>query len=134
MAVMRVQLGESAPVGIGPKGDRLIINIVSVELTSEKLNASLATVAAGELATVSEGSIFALDVRLTLKTDDGEFIYVEYTGRGDGATGLIAASPTFQTGSEKYKWLNRVQAVSAGNVNLGTGELVDQLYEVKVTL
>lgn len=86
MAVMRVQLGESAPVGIGPKGDRLIINIVSVELTSEKLNASLATVAAGEWATVSEGSIFALDVRLTLKTDDGEFIYVEYTGRGDGAT------------------------------------------------
>jgi len=68
------------------------------------------------------------------QTDDGEFIYVEYTGRGDGATGLIAASPTFQTGSEKYKWLNRVQAVSAGNVNLGTGELVYQLYEVKVTL
>lgn len=67
MAVMRVQLGESAPVGIGPKGDRLIINIVSVELTSENLNASLATVAAGEWATVSEGSIFALDVRLTLK-------------------------------------------------------------------
>jgi len=107
----------------------LIISIVSVELTSEKMNASLATVAAGEWATVSEGSIFALDVRLTLKTDDGE-----YTGRGDGATGLIAASPTFQTGSEKYKWLNRVQAVSAGNVNLGTGELVYQLYEVKVTL
>ena len=48
--------------------------------------------------------------------------------------GLIAAAPTFQTGSEKYAWLNNIQAISAGNVNLETGELVYNLYEVKVTM
>ena len=48
------------------------------------------------------------------------------------AEGLIATAPTFQTGSEKYAWLNSVQAVAAGNVNLETGELIYHLYEVKV--
>jgi hypothetical protein len=75
-----------------------------------------------------------LDVRFTLKTDDDAFIYVEYQGRGDMATGLIATAPTFQTGSDKYSWLNSVQAIAAGNVNLETGELVYNLYEVKVTV
>jgi hypothetical protein len=50
------------------------------------------------------------------------------------ATGLIATAPTFQTGSDKYSWLNSVQAIAAGNVNLETGELVYNLYEVKVTV
>ncbi len=50
------------------------------------------------------------------------------------AEGLIAAAPTFQTGSEKYGWLNSVQAVVAGNVNLETGDLVYHLYEVVVSL
>ena len=62
-----------------------------------------------------------------------EYIYVEYAGRGDLTNGTIAAAPTFQTGSEKYSWLNGVQAVIAGQVNLETGKLVYRLYEVKIT-
>ena len=73
-------------------------------------------------------------MRFTLKTDDGAFIYVEYQGRGDMATGLIATAPTFQTGSDKYSWLNGIQAIAAGNVNLETGRLVYNLYKVNVTV
>ena len=114
--------------------NRLIVNVVAADVTSDRLNATLAGVAAADWATIGEGTLIALDVRLTLKTDDGEYIYVEYCGRGDLATGLLATAPTFQTGSEKYKWLNEVQAVAAGNANLATGDLVYQLYEVKVTV
>ena len=85
---------------------------------------------ASGVATVSAGYWHSFYV----KTDDGAFIYIEYQGRGEMATGTLAVAPTFQTGSEKYKWLNRVQAVSAGNVNLKTGDLVYQLYEVKVSI
>ena len=134
LAVMRVKLGESAPVGAGPNGNRLIINVVAADVTSDRLSATLAGVAAADWGTIGEGTLIALDVRLTLKTDDGEYIYVEYCGRGDLATGLLATAPTFQTGSEKYKWLNEVQAVAAGNANLAAGDLVYQLYEVKVTV
>ena len=112
----------------------MIVNVLSAVLTSEKVTAALATDDAADWATISEDGLVALDVRFTLKTDDGAFIYVEYQGRSEMATGTIAVAPTFQTGSEKYKWLNRVQAVSAGNVNLETGDLVYQLYEVNVSV
>ena len=98
------------------------------------MKASLATNDAADWGTLSDdGKLIALDVRFTLKTDDGAYIYVEYGGRGNFETKTVAAAPTFQTGSEKYSWLNSVQAVSAGQINLETGKLVYRLYEVKVT-
>ena len=98
------------------------------------MNATLAASDAADWGTISQdGSLMALDVRFTLKTDDGEYIYVEYAGRGDLTNGTLAAAPTFQTGSEKYSWINRVQGVMSGQVNLETGKLVYRLYEVKVT-
>ena len=72
-------------------------------------------------------------MRLTLKTDDGAFIYMEYSGWVNVATGLTATAPTFQTSHEKHKWLNSVQAVSAGQINFDTKQLAYRLYEVEVT-
>ncbi len=55
----------------------------------------------------------SLDVRITLETDDGEFIYMSYTGvvrRGED--GLYwRVRPIFQTASEKYDWLNHVVCI-----------------------
>lgn len=135
VGTIQVQLGDLIEVGGGPKGSRVVVDVLSVEVKSDKIQATLATNDAADWLTLSaDGSTGCLDVRFTLKTDDGEFVYVEYQGRGNMAEGLIAAAPTFQTGSEKYAWLNGVQAVTAGNVNLETGELVYHLYEVKVSL
>jgi hypothetical protein len=60
-----------------------------------------------------------LDVRTTLETDDGELIYVYYTGLVDiAAQGLegatILTNPVFRTSSEKYAWLNKTFAVGVG--------------------
>ena len=135
MGVLHVQLGDMVEVGGGPKGPRVVVDVVSIDLQSDKITASLATNDAADWLTIADdGKLGCLDVRFTLKTNDGAFIFVEYQGRGDMETGLIAAAPTFQTGSEKYAWLNNIQAISAGNVNLETGELVYNLYEVKVTM
>ena len=55
----------------------------------------------------------SLDVRITLLTDDGEHIYMTYKGmvaRND--SGLYwRVTPTFNTASEKYDWLNHIVAV-----------------------
>jgi hypothetical protein len=135
MGVLHVQLGDMVEVGGGPKGPRVIVDVVSIDLQSDKITASLATNDAADWLTIADdGKLACLDVRFTLKTDDGAFIFVEYQGRGDMEAGLIAAAPTFQTGSEKYAWLNNIQAILAGNVNLETGALVYNLYEVKVTM
>ena len=73
----------------------------------------------------------ALDVRLTLQTDDGEFIYMTYQGyrygpkevmdkigRGepvDPADYYFRTNPVFETAALKYEWLNRVIAVGIGH-------------------
>jgi len=66
-----------------------------------------------------------LDVRLTLRTDDGALIYVTYGGLShrlpirpvgepppDGR--YIRTLPRFETTDARYAWLNRVLAVGVG--------------------
>ena len=132
MATLTAQLGDQIVVGDGPKGSRVVIDVPSVSLVGDKINASLATQDAADWLTLSEdGKLGALDVRMTLKTDDDAFIYVEYQGRANMELGLIATAPTFQTSQTKYLWLNRIQAVAAGQLG-SDGKLVYQLYEVVV--
>jgi hypothetical protein len=75
--------------------------VSEVTLTSDRVNATLATNDAADWLTMGLDGQGCLDVRFTLKTDDGAFIYVEYGGRVDMGTGLIAAAPAFQTGDER---------------------------------
>lgn len=127
---MDVQLGERMDVGDGPKGHRVVIDVLSVKLTGDKINAELAANDGADWLTVSDnGTLGALDVRLTLKTNDGALIYVEYCGRMDIASGVIAVAPTFQTGAPQYSWINRIQAVAAGAVDFETRKLTYTLYE-----
>lgn len=70
-----------------------------------------------------------LDVRATMKTDDGELIYITYNGiiqhtetsiaklnNGEAFTNKDVAyfvtAPTMQTSSKKYDYLNRVQLIN----------------------
>jgi hypothetical protein len=70
-----------------------------------------------------------LDVRLTLKTDDGALVYITYNGvlkespaseakasRGEVLTSkdvvYFVTAPTFETSAPQYAWLNDVQAVA----------------------
>lgn len=133
MCTINAQVGPMIEVGSGPKGMRVVANVPSLSVTSDRLNARLATDDAADWLTVASDGTGLLDVRFTLETDDGAFIYVEYQGRANMAEGLIATAPTFQTGDERYAWLNSVQAVAAGQLNGETGELVYEVYEVKVT-
>jgi hypothetical protein len=82
---------------------------------------------AGDWGHVLPSGVFRLDVRATIRTDDSEIIFVSYSGvrqcpkevaervvkgelikQGDC---YFIISPTFETKSEKYGWLNGVQAV-----------------------
>ena len=132
LGTMEVELGETVDVGEGPKGARLVADVLSAKLTGDRISAELAINDAADWLTLSDnGSLGSLDVRMTLKTDDGAFIYVEYCGRMDMGAGLIAAAPTFQTGAAQYSWLNRIQAVSAGSVDFATGKLVYTLFQAQ---
>ena len=70
----------------------------------------------GDWITSRADGSYRLDVRLTLKTDDGAMILVTYNGIGQttnpGASLRIA--PLFETGDSRYIWLTRLQAVGVG--------------------
>ena len=72
-----------------------------------------------------------LDVRLVLKTDDGETIYLN--GRGIGYTptgGQLYARilPMFETGAVKYVWLNNI--VGVGVYRPTPGRIAYRVYQI----
>ncbi len=83
------------------------------------LNGTVLPGGADWMTTVSGHS--SLDVRVTLQTDDGEYIYLSYVGvMHQTDSGMYwKITPNFQTASEKYDWLNHIVAVGQGYLEGG---------------
>ncbi len=128
-ATMTITLGESFVIKGGPVGTRIVAEVDTLEMAGPKVTASMVGKSAADWLTVGpDGSYGTLDVRATLKTDDDELIYMEYSGRIDLTTGKVVSAPLFQTGAEKYDWMNRIQAVGVGQN--GPDSLVYEMYQV----
>ena len=117
-----------------PFGGRLIVDVTAARVEGPRLKASLVGTAAADWVTVSpDGSVGALDVRATLRTDDGALIYSEYRGRVRvGADGLhqVYTSPRYETGDPRYAWLNGLQCIGKGVSNARERWLRYRLYAV----
>jgi hypothetical protein len=84
----------------------------------------------GDWLLLRPDGVLEQDVRITLKTDDGAFIYVRYAGMRHGPPEVMArltqgetvdpseyyfrVAPIFETGAERYVWLNKILAVGVG--------------------
>jgi hypothetical protein len=111
------ELAEVIPLLNTPSGTRRILEVLSLHLSGERVVARLKGRAAADWLTISpRGDIGTLDVRCTLETHDGAVIFMQYGGRAriaptpNGAHQLYVA-PRFDTGDERYAWLNGVQAI-----------------------
>ena len=138
IGLMRIELGDFLEVISGEgegisKGAQLAIGINSISLEGENLQAAMAMQDASVNATVIGEGLALLEARVTLKTDDGAFIHAAWSGRAYLSEGLVAIAPTFRTANDSYTWLNRVQAVGAGEEDITAGKLVYRLYKVKLT-
>jgi len=112
-----------------------------------KINGSFIAPGADWLRIMPSG-VLRLDVRASILTDDNQVIYLSYAGiavhttesaakagRGEVVTWkdvqYFITAPTFQTSSEKYAWLNGVQAINKGvEFKLGEGGYV--IYDVYI--
>ncbi len=118
-------------VGTTPFGQRGIAEVVGGSFEGARLKGAVVTPGADWYLLGSDG-VLQVDVRATLKTDDGAFIYVQYLGKlrlNEATAAALAAGretaygdtyfmtqPRFETGSEKYAWLNSIVAVAEGRV------------------
>lgn len=115
----------------GPQGTRAIVAVNGGRFEGPKLKGKVADAGGGDYLTVRADGSFKLDVRVVLLTDDGATILMTYNGvasRTDAGLALRTA-PLFETGDERYAWLNRVQAVSIGSS--GQGSVTYEVYALQ---
>src|SRR5579864_6637837 len=127
---LRAEIGARTVVENGPQGTRTIVQIVGGRFEGPHVKASVQTPAGDWITNRTDGS-YKLDVRLTLKTDDGALILVTYNGIGQttDAGASLRIAPLFETGDSRYVWLKRLQAVGVGE-RVGTTVKYD-IYVLK---
>ena len=136
----RMSLEVAPPLDLGatPQGHRLVFGFKGGRFDGPQLAGEVLTTGGDWLIDRTDGAM-VLDVRRTLRTDDGHLIYASYRGllvaapavrqkmeRGEpvGASEMyFRTTPVFETGSAKYGWLNRVVAVGIGQTT-ATGVLL----------
>ena len=107
-------------------GQRLVVNCTGGAVHGPKINGTVIPPTGDWLIPLGEGHL-RLDARVTIKTDDGELILLEYYGvisypkeafdrglKGEvltGKDGYFITAPIFTTASKKYAWLTQIQAV-----------------------
>jgi predicted SnoaL-like aldol condensation-catalyzing enzyme len=127
---MRLQVREILTVGDTPSTRRRIGVVFGGDFQGSRLSGEVLDGGNDWQSVRSDGSTM-LDVRLTLKTDDGEIICMTYKGLRHGPGNVIQRleqgepvepesyyfriSPMFETASAKYGWLNGTIAVGIGH-------------------
>ena len=119
-------------VGKAHFGRRMIAALTGGELEGERLRGRVMP-SGGDWATIDENGTLRLDARITFETHDGALIYVSYRGvlrplsvahkharaggpqtDADRAEIYFRTTPMFETGDERYAWLNDIVAVGLG--------------------
>ncbi|KAL2210074.1 hypothetical protein CC79DRAFT_476973 [Sarocladium strictum] len=111
-------LGTRWPIGDMGFGTRVVIPITGGTFKGPKLSGTVQDLGADWGVTDTKG-VFFPDTRYNLRTADGADIYIQTSGptQEDGRTLLRGK---FETGDERYYWLNYVMAM--GVLSRPTGE------------
>jgi hypothetical protein len=131
-----VNLDPRIDMGPGPTGQRVVFGSAGGAFEGPRLRGEVLR-GGGDWAIFRPDGVMTLDVRLSLKTDDGALIHMTYGGRMaipaalkpqwadpavrrsiDPAEYYFRTNPLFETGSPNHAWLNDIVCV-------GTGYLVD---------
>jgi hypothetical protein len=127
---VRLKVGTVQILGKTPLGDRRIAPVLGGRFEGAKLNGTVEE-GGSDWILIRPDGVTQLDVRLTLKTDDGHLIGMTYRGYRHGPASVMErlnrgetvdaseyyfrTAPFFETASEKYGWLNRVITVATGH-------------------
>lgn len=112
---MTATIGARTAIMGAPQGSRAIANITGGTFEGERLRGKLEN-SGGDWVTIRADGSLKLDVRVTLTTEDGASILMTYAGIGMRSEGGVSvrSAPLFETGDERYAWLNNVQAIGIG--------------------
>ena len=145
--VMTYRFAIRGPLGDtegSPHGARQYWEMTEATLTGSGVNATIA-MPGGDWYTAWPDGFGRPDVRVQLETDDGALILMSYTGLVELTDAFVEAASddqatdwddqymrfavSFDTGAERYRWLNQSLFVARGRI-LGTTELEYEIYRV----
>ena len=116
----------------GPFGTRYIYNAAEGTFEGQTLKGRVLP-GGGDMPLTDDHGTMRLDIRVTLETDDGAFIYFQNQGvwrndptkpapepgkAADFGDMYIMSSPRFETGDERYAWLNDHVYVAEGKADM----------------
>lgn len=131
LCTAELKLSDTIEVGSTPWGNRSIGELGSARFEGERFRAKLRGAAAADWALIAPDGSVEIDVRLSLETDDGALVYLSYQGNLDPDRGEqpILAFMRFETGDERYAWMNRLCAV--GKASFADGAVRYEIYELR---
>jgi len=125
-------------------GTRQIFEVTGGTFEGPGLSGKILT-CGGDWLLTDDAGVGRLDVRATFLTDDGAHIYMQYYGileLNEKAASALAdgggteygdhffvTQPRFETGDERYAWLNQTVAVAEGRIRPSAVEY--QVYACK---
>jgi hypothetical protein len=115
-------IGGASFIENGPQGTRVIVAVTGGSFEGPKLKGTIISNSGCDWVTRRADGSLRLDVRLTLQTADGAAIYMAYNGIGKPQDGgnVLRTAPLFETGDDRYAWLNSVQAIGVGTSGQGS--------------
>ena len=131
----RATLKPPLPIGAGPVGTRMYYELSGGEGVGNRLSG--AVLGGGEWALIGPDGYLRVDVRAQIETNDGAFLYVQYSGllemnaavqnATENQTGTeftdqyFYTNPRFETGDARYSWLNTTFFIGEGRIIPGPG-------------
>ena len=114
-----------------PAGERRIFEVRSGSIEGDRIKGAMKGTAAADWLVVGPDGTGTIDVRALVETDDGALVFIQYLGRVDVSApdAPVYATPRFETGDDRYRWLNKIQAVGKGRFDGST--LTYELCEVR---
>lgn len=122
----RADLKEPQTIGKAQFGTRAIYDVTGGTFEGPKLKGKILP-SGGDWILLDDNGVGRLDVRATFETDDGAQIYVQYFGivvmnPEAAAAGqetqfgdtYFMTQPRFETGDDRYQWLNNIVVVGEG--------------------
>ena len=125
----RIDLAAAEQIGAVPQGARSVHIVTGGTFEGPRLRGEVLPGGGDWLLSQSDG-LNELDVRVTLRADDGALILVTYRGildlpadvarraldgeDVDASEYYFRTSPRFETGAEQHAWLNRIVCVGTG--------------------
>ena len=128
---LRVEVGTAQEIGAVPVGNRRTAPLVGGTFAGPRLRGRVLPGGSADWLLLRADGVLELDLRVTLRTDDGALIAMRSFGLRHGPTDVIEAlargepvtpdryyfrtTPRFETAHPAYAFLNRLVAVASGD-------------------